>query len=234
MSALPRLCYGSRLRPSAKANIAPPVPRSTWANDDRVAFSPRQVSRPNFARVHMAAAGPPSSQNETGRAIWRIKSRVAMPCRSTSRASAPARRGSMTSCKTHWASGARSRPARLRGGLAAKAPRPSAGRRLGRAAHVERAWGYSFVWPQPRRQFQVFESTLKRLMTGHPIGSAMEYFNERYAELSSDLSVRVRGHQVWQGAGRVLLVRSVDGQQRCTGYAVIGDPRRALCGFTAE
>lgn len=56
--------------------------------------------------------------------------------------------------------------------------------------HIERAWGYSFAWPGARaqKQTQTFDGAFKRLLEGHPVGSALELFNERYAEFATALS----------------------------------------------
>jgi hypothetical protein len=59
-------------------------------------------------------------------------------------------------------------------------------------AHVERAWAYSFLWGQAGRQLEVFENAISSLLAGGRIGAAMEWFNTRYAELSSDLTTAIR------------------------------------------
>ena len=53
--------------------------------------------------------------------------------------------------------------------------------------HVERAWTYSFSWPRIGGQVDAYDSTVKLLLKGAPVGFAIEYLNDRYAALSTQL-----------------------------------------------
>lgn len=53
---------------------------------------------------------------------------------------------------------------------------------------MERAWSYAFPWLGAGAQTTVFEGTLVRLLSGDPVGFAAEHFDERYAEMASDLT----------------------------------------------
>jgi hypothetical protein len=64
--------------------------------------------------------------------------------------------------------------------------------------HVERAWTYSFMWEQAGSQIVAFRSALKELVNGKRIGFAMESFNSKYAELSTELTDELQNHKFWK------------------------------------
>ncbi len=97
--------------------------------------------------------------------------------------------------------------------------------------HVERAWGASFLGSGTRgargskgrenEYVAVFESAIQRLIEGHPIGSAMDYFDVRYAALSTELTVLYDG---FGDPDPYELARLWTANNDARGYVIIGDP----------
>ncbi|MBN1935983.1 MAG: hypothetical protein JW934_15040 [Anaerolineae bacterium] len=104
-----------------------------------------------------------------------------------------------------------------------------AGGALAVIGHVERAWPSSFVWLAKEDgtippQTEVFESTLKRLMKGYPVGAAVEYLNQRYAELATDLKQLLEDAQYPEFKQGVQLANTWMAANDAQWYTIIGDP----------
>ncbi len=90
--------------------------------------------------------------------------------------------------------------------------------------HVERAWGFSLMWPGAGPQISAFESTLRRLLDGKPVGWAMEVFNQRYAELASDLAAEVESLGFGKKLDETRLADLWTASHDARNYTILGDP----------
>jgi hypothetical protein len=91
--------------------------------------------------------------------------------------------------------------------------------------HVERAWGVSYLGDRQSEQIAVFESAVERLLKGHPVGSAIEYFNGRYAALSTELTSAIENAERWNTSlDPYELAQMWTANNDARGYIVLGDP----------
>ncbi len=97
---------------------------------------------------------------------------------------------------------------------------------LAAVGHVERAWGYSYLWPKAGTQLATVESTLQLLFEGHRLGWAMEPFNQRYAELSCELAAELEDLASFGGKivdeKKITRLWTANNDARC--WVVLGDP----------
>ncbi len=94
--------------------------------------------------------------------------------------------------------------------------------------HVERAWGYSVEWDETAK-IDHFLGTIQLILEGQPVGAALDFFNVRYAELSSHLTKDLDESRKF---GRVLddifLADLWTANNDARSYVIVGDPATRL------
>lgn len=85
--------------------------------------------------------------------------------------------------------------------------------------HVDQTWTSSYLWKRAGAQTQTFESALKEIVDGHPVGLAMESFGLRYAELATALTSAL---EQGRGASGEALLWTFHNDAR--NFVVVGDP----------
>lgn len=98
--------------------------------------------------------------------------------------------------------------------------------------HVERAWTTSFLWQRGNRQLTVFEDFLRRLLDGHPVGSAMEPLGRRHAEMSTLLNDALEEIRFGQRPDDLAIASLWTAHHDARNYVILGDPavRLAVAG----
>jgi len=96
---------------------------------------------------------------------------------------------------------------------------------LAAVAHIERAWGCSFHSAKSGYQIAVFESFTKRLLDGHPVGSALDFFGTRYGELSSVVLEKLQNIAYGDTSiSEVELANDWTANNDARNYLLLGDP----------
>jgi hypothetical protein len=92
--------------------------------------------------------------------------------------------------------------------------------------HVDSAYQCSIDFPGAGHHIEVFEDFADRLlMKGHPVGSAMENFGVRYADLSRDLAAELEEEKRGQApADDTHLAELWTNSRDARNYVVLGDP----------
>lgn len=93
-----------------------------------------------------------------------------------------------------------------------------------------RAWGYSQSWQGIGGTTAVFQSALERLAAGNPVGMAMEYFDERYAEMATDLTQVLDDLQWGLKADPIMIASKWVAVQDSRNLVIIGDPAVRVVG----
>jgi CHAT domain-containing protein len=93
--------------------------------------------------------------------------------------------------------------------------------------HLDRAWGYSFIW-KGTDDIRVFEQACQRLLGGYPVGFALDAFHFKFAELSADLMAERVRIDSGKGPDESLLASLWTAAQDARNYVILGDPAARL------
>ena len=95
---------------------------------------------------------------------------------------------------------------------------------LAAIGHVDRLFGYSYVWPGAGSQCNLFAAVLARLLDGHPVGSAVRYLGDRYADLAVSLHDAAARSRDDDPASVETLARTWTAFVDARSYIILGDP----------
>jgi hypothetical protein len=96
--------------------------------------------------------------------------------------------------------------------------------------HIERAWGCSISYSRRTRKgnnhLATYRAAIKRLMDGHPAGSALEWFDQKYGEISTALTQAMEERKFkMPHAPDIYQVMSLWlANNDARNYVIIGDP----------
>lgn len=96
--------------------------------------------------------------------------------------------------------------------------------------HVDQAFHHSFDWERRGPHMETFLSFFRRLLGGFPVGAAMEYFAQRYAEIAAELADDLEEAPDKRSAVKHEVAARWVAHHDARNYVVLGDPAVRLPG----
>jgi hypothetical protein len=90
--------------------------------------------------------------------------------------------------------------------------------------HVDRAWTTSFDGSAQGEGVDIFRNTLRRLLAGHTVGWAMEYFNQAYAVMAAELARLWEAQHAWEDVDPAWFSALWMAHNDARNFVVFGDP----------
>jgi hypothetical protein len=90
--------------------------------------------------------------------------------------------------------------------------------------HVHQVWQHSFLWRESGSQTEAFEDVLRRLLSGGPLGWAMEPLNQRFTDLSAALGELLKEAYLGGSLNKEALAEIWIASQDARNYVIVGDP----------
>jgi hypothetical protein len=90
--------------------------------------------------------------------------------------------------------------------------------------HVDRAWSYSFKWKGVQGKPVTFENALHEILRGRRLGHALQYFNDRHANIAVELNGLIEDIDFGAVPDKYELASLWVGNNDAQGYVIIGDP----------
>jgi len=95
--------------------------------------------------------------------------------------------------------------------------------------HIDRAWGYSFLWTGADDHITSMVSTVLSIHKGHRLGKAMEDMNQRWSEIAAELTLALDRLQDRGIVGDRELAWLWTASNDARNYVLIGDPAVRAC-----
>lgn len=89
--------------------------------------------------------------------------------------------------------------------------------------HVDRAWGWSYVFGQDYHR-EVFEATLGDILDGYPVGAALEYFGDRHGQLAGMLAATRQRRSYGEPVDAMEYAGLLTATHDARNYVLVGDP----------